>query len=183
MANRIFWQIPISPDAYQFEIRRAAVATAPLTFVARIPVVKSGSNWDSVNSRFFYDDPEGDAATIYQVLAFAGSGDIVADSGPFQPALSHAADLLARTRVDHNYGGTDQLRYVSEGGDGIPNAEIRVYKRADYDQGRTDLPLFRLETDNDGRWVAPVFLEVGFDYTLWYAKSGLYGPNLKIITV
>jgi hypothetical protein len=183
MSNRIFWQIPTSPDAHQFEVRRADNATTPFTFVARIAVVKSGPNWDSTNSRFFFDDPDGDAATIYQVLAFAGSGDVVADSGPFQPALATAADLLARTRVDHHYGGTDQLRYVAPGGAGIPNAEIRIYRRADFDQGRTDLALFRLETDNDGRWVAPVFLEVGFDYTVWFAKLGVYGPNTKIITV
>lgn len=185
MSNRIFWQTPTSPDAYQFEVRKAASASLPLAFELRIPVVQSGPNWDPVRFRFFYDDPTGDAATVYQVLAFAKSSDLIADSGPFQPALAHstATELLAKTKVDHHYGGTDQLRYTTTSGVGIPNAEIRIYKRADYEQGRTDLSLFRLETDNDGRWSAPVYLDVGLDYTIWYAKSGLYGPDTRIITV
>lgn len=183
MSTRIYWSPPRSADAFQFELRRAATALLPLDFWQRLSTVPVGPNWDPLSERFFADDAAGDAQTVYEVLAFAASGATVADSGPFQPAVAQTALLLTRTKVDHDFGQKDALRYLSTGGVGLPDVEIRIFTRADFDAGRTDLPLFRLQTADDGRWRAPVYLTPGLDYVVWFAKPGAYGPDTRVITV
>ena len=37
--------------------------------------------------------------------------------------------------VDHNYGGADALRYVTQNGAGIEDAVVRAYLSSEYSQG------------------------------------------------
>lgn len=84
---------------------------------------------------------------------------------------------MATVKVDHNYPTPANLRYQTAAGMPVDNAIIRVFKKSDFDQGRTDAPLFVTMTNARGEWVNPLFLEAGFSYTLQFSKEGLYGPD------
>lgn len=86
--------------------------------------------------------------------------------------------------VDHNYGGTDNLSYVTEQGAGIGDAAVRAYLTADYNAGNrtTDYIRAEIRTSNDGRWQQSMMLDPAA-YTLVYFKSGSFGPDVRTITV
>jgi len=86
--------------------------------------------------------------------------------------------------VNHNYGGTDNLRYVAPNGVGIDNATIQIFVRSDYDAGKRGRGYIIAEsvTGTDGRWVRDVALDPG-DYTVVFFKQGLYSPTVINITV
>ncbi len=86
--------------------------------------------------------------------------------------------------VNHNYGGTDNLRYVAPNGVGIDNATIQVFVKSDYDAGKRGRGYIIAEsvTGTDGRWVRDVALDPG-EYTVVFFKQGLYSPTVTNITV
>lgn len=97
----------------------------------------------------------------------------------FEQVLGSGAVL-----VDHDYGGEDNLRYVSPSGVGIANGVIQAFYTSDYDAGRRsrNYILGETRTAYDGRWQRPLALDPG-DYTLIYFKPGEYAVSTKTITV
>ena len=129
-----------------------------------------------------YEDAGGTDASIYRVQGRDLSDALRFDSGPFQSVVNRAADLQARTRVDHDFPTSDANRFVDVNGGGIGGLTIRVYKEADWLAGRRELAIYVIETKENGRWNAPVFLEPGLNYVLHVGKNG-YGPILVTLTV
>lgn len=86
--------------------------------------------------------------------------------------------------IDHDYPDLDSLTYLSPGGTGINGATIVSYRRDDYDNGnRADLFVTgRAVTVETGEWRNPIYLNPGA-YTLVFAKSGFFGPDVVNITV
>jgi len=86
--------------------------------------------------------------------------------------------------VNHDYGGTDNLRYVAPNGSGIENGSVICYLKEDYDAGRRSRGFIIAETrtKTDGRWMREMYLMPG-DYTLVFFKTGEYAPTTKEITV
>jgi 5-hydroxyisourate hydrolase-like protein (transthyretin family) len=82
--------------------------------------------------------------------------------------------------VDHDTGGTDALRVVDSDGNGVDDVTIRAYLTTDYEsstytvQGTT-------YTGTDGRWVAPLYLDVGV-YTLVFEADD-FVINTTTVTV
>lgn len=68
------------------------------------------------------------------------------------------------TAVDHNTGGTDNLRVV-QNGVGVDGVTLRAYLTSDYNAGTYDVQA-TATTKSDGRWTAPMFLDSGFIYTI-----------------
>jgi hypothetical protein len=79
--------------------------------------------------------------------------------------------------VDHDTGGTDNLRLVDPNGTGIGGAEIRAYLKADYDAGTLDLK-DEAVTLTSGRWSTPMYLDAG-TYTFVFAKPGIIRTVIK----
>jgi hypothetical protein len=203
MVNRIFWSIPANTTVSLFKIfsaaSPAAIAAYPqllqstlqqfsfvpgaLAPIGSVPANQSGPNFDSNRNQFFFDDAQGTASTVYQVQGYGQVGLLLADSGIFQCPQVQAANLVTRVKVDHNYGGPDNLRYLATNGAAVPNATIRGYKQADFLAGRSDLALAVTQTDTDGRWLAPFFLEPGLTYSLVFGNPGVFGPDLVSIIV
>lgn len=127
-------------------------------------------------------DATGEDSSIYRVRGMDVQGAVVFDTGLFQMPVNRGADLQTRTRLDHNFPSEDSHRYVDVGGNGIDLLAIRVYRAIDWMQNRKELALALVETDEDGRWKAPVFLEPGLDYTLVVEKNG-FGPVVETITL
>lgn len=123
-----------------------------------------------------YTDPGGVDASIYRVY-----GDPDFDTGPFQMPVNRAADLQTRVRFDHDYGGKDSRRYTDAGGNGV-RVSVRVYRQPDWVAGHRELALNVVDTDEDGRWPAPVFLEPGLNYVLHVQGEGL-GPLVEAVTL
>ncbi len=129
-----------------------------------------------------YDDAGGEDASVYRVKGFDQEGSLLHDTGPFQMPVNRAAMLRARTRLDHDTGAVDALRYVEAGGQGIAALEIRVYTEVDWLQGRRESPIALSQTGSDGRWLWPVFVEPGFTYVLHVQKNGR-GPVTNSVTL
>lgn len=122
-----------------------------------------------------YDDPGGADASVYRVYGEPGY-----DSGPFQPTVNRAADLQTRFRLDHTYDD-GRLRYTDDGGNGV-RVTVRVYREADWEAGRIELAIAVVETNTDGTWRAPVFLEPGMNYILHVQGEGR-GPIVETLTI
>lgn len=75
------------------------------------------------------------------------------------------------------------MRYQTAGGLPVEAAVVRIYRKADFDQGRYDEPLAITMTNAQGNWTNPISLETGFTYTVQFAKEGLYGPDSREIVV
>lgn len=174
MANRVHFQPPQYATPERYEITVAATATSVWNAFGYIPHEVPGPNWQEPPGRFFFDDPSGTDTTVYRVKALGPSGEVLADSGPFQPEVATEALLKARAKVDHHYGGLDALQFVTDTGVPIPDAEIRIFKTPDFEAGRRDVPLYVVKTRIDGRWERPVYLDPGMSYTLLFDKPAAY---------
>ncbi len=86
--------------------------------------------------------------------------------------------------IDHNYGGTDALAYVIDGGTAVEDALVQAYLKAEYDAGNRTRNYVKAETRTgaNGRWESEMRLNAG-TYTLVYYKQGEYGPDIQEITV
>lgn len=105
-------------------------------------------------------------------------------AGTLGKKISDIPTGLGAVAVDHNYGGTDALRYVDGAGSGIDNADIWIYLKSDYDAGRVSSNYVKAKTNTDvnGRWANPVNLDPA-TYTIHVYKQGEYGPDTQEITV
>lgn len=98
--------------------------------------------------------------------------------------LSYTPPTFTNTvKLDHNYGATDALRYLTSGGSPVADAQIRVYYKTDYDLGNTTTPLCITKTKADGRWENSLFVFPGYTYTIQFLKVNSYGPDKVEITV
>jgi hypothetical protein len=88
------------------------------------------------------------------------------------------------TSVNHNTGGTDNLRYMYRGS-GIDNATITAYLKADYSAGNTGSSAVRgsSTTGPDGRWLTPMFLDAGYTYVIVFYVQGQYGLTVAEIII
>lgn len=76
------------------------------------------------------------------------------------------------TPVNHNTGGTDNLRFTTAGGAGIDGAEVIAYTTEEWDADpKTAEPRGRAFTGSDGRWANVMMLDAG-EYTFVFNKSG-----------
>ena len=183
MANRVYFSPPLYASPSRYEVSVAASATAVWNLYGYIPHEIPGPNWEDPPGRLFFDDASGTDATVYRVKALGPLDEVLADSGPFQPDVAVGAALAARAKVDHNFGAIDALQFVTESGAAIPEAQIRIFKKPDFDAGRRDVPLFIIETRADGRWKRPVYLEPGMSYTLLFDKPSAFSSDPVIIVV
>lgn len=174
---RLYWQPPVDDDVARYEIYASADKDSPPLQIATVAHVVPGPNYQTKAARFFYDDLTGTPDTWYQILAVATSGVCLSDSGLFQPEGPFGGSTAARVAVDHNYPEPDNLRFVTQAGVGIPDADIRVYFQADYEGGKRETPLYVVKTREDGRWDRPLLLEPGLTYVLLFVKTSAFASD------
>jgi hypothetical protein len=181
MATRIYWD-PATPPADFYEVRVAPTSTGTLVLAMNVIDQRPGPNWSASKNQFYYDDPTGTDTSVYRVQGFLDGG-LVVDTGIFQPQVSQASEIATRVRIDHNYLLPNALQYVAPGGAPIPQATIRVFTKPDWDANRRNVALFVTETNNQGQWVSPFWLEPGLVYVIVFEKSGQFGPDTQEIQV
>jgi hypothetical protein len=86
--------------------------------------------------------------------------------------------------VDHNYGGKNNLAFVTADGHGIENATVQAFTKCDWDAGRRGAQYVQGHTTtiHGGKWLSPMMLDPG-RYVLLYFREGVYNPSTKVITV
>lgn len=126
----------------------------------------------------------GDKITL-KVVGQAGDTDVDVTATLRTATPIQTSDIYGGgpTPVDHNFGGANNLAYLTAAGVGIPNADVRVYLKSDYDAGNRSAAYIvaRSTTTTGGAWFRPVMLNPG-TYTLVYS-SQMFGPDTIQITV
>jgi hypothetical protein len=79
--------------------------------------------------------------------------------------------------VNQNTGGTDNLRYVDESGNGVGDANVFVYLATDWPANPSAVQATAI-TGPDGRWLAPAFVQSG-TYVAVFTKLGADGPDVS----
>jgi len=180
---RLYWQAPVDDDVAYYEIYVATNKDGPPLLLATVPHAIPGPNYQPKALRFFFDDVTGTSDTWYQVLSVAASGVCLSDSGVFKPDGPLGSGTAARVKVDHDFGEPDALRFVTQAGIGIPDAEIRVYFQSEYEKGARETPLYVVKTRADGRWDRPLLLEPGLVYVMLFVKPSTYSSDPITVTV
>jgi len=82
-------------------------------------------------------------------------------------------------QIDHDYGSIDALRYLTPGGSPISGAQVRIYRKSDYDARNLGTPVAFTMTKADGRWQDAALVEPGFTYTIRFELPNYYGPDTR----
>jgi len=85
--------------------------------------------------------------------------------------------------VDHNYGGTDTYRVVTDGTP-LADVDVRAFTASDYAAGRktSQYIVGQTRTLVDGRWATVIRLDPG-SYTLEFSKRGAFKTYTTDVTV
>lgn len=94
-----------------------------------------------------------------------------------QPPFDNTAKL------DHNWDMPDRLQYVTPGGTPIPDAQIRVYYKSEYEAGNVSNPIGITMTDAFGRWKNPILVKTGYTYKIHFFKPNEFGPDLIDVVI
>lgn len=113
--------------------------------------------------------------TVALTATSAGTAGVIGHAVIAWTAAVVATSGDGDTDVDHNTGGTDNLRFVTAGGQGIDGATITAYLASDYDAGAY-VVRGQTMTKSDGRWVAQLRLNTGLEYVFRFEVVGSIGP-------
>jgi len=85
--------------------------------------------------------------------------------------------------VDHDYGGTDTFRTVTNGAP-VSRVTIRAYTASDYNAGlrANRYVIGQAMTGSDGRWTTPIRIDPG-SYILEFSKPGAFEIETTTLTV
>ncbi|KKK49132.1 hypothetical protein LCGC14_3138170, partial [marine sediment metagenome] len=130
---------------------------------------------------------------IMSVMSFEAMsfGSVEMQPEPSLPAPASAPEAVVMSvnpentvYVDHNFEQKDNMRLVS-GGQPIKGADIRIYRKTDYDLGRLDekYVVQRTASRADGRWAKPLQIATGEKCVVHFSKKGAFKSHIKVIKV
>jgi hypothetical protein len=187
MSVKITWLPNTEADMKEYDVRRAPDDNGqPGTWADLVSIAHDllGPNYDSATNRFFYDDVTGSLTHWYSIRAEDTDGNVSGWGNPFQPSESTTPPPFPNTVVlNEDYGVENQLQYKDPDGTPIEGAQVRVYKKADYDLENFTSVVGVTTTDANGEWVNPVTVEAGFTYTVQFYKPGAFGPDTEEVVV
>lgn len=80
-------------------------------------------------------------------------------------------------KITHDYPLSNDMTYMSPGGSPIENAQVRLYRKSDYDTGNLTAPIGITTTNAAGKWVHPILVLPGYTYTARLEKADEFGPD------
>jgi len=183
--QQIKWLPSGSPNVVAYEIIKSDVGRdGPYTLRTQILHQIPGSNWNTLGYFFFNDEEI--IYRYYRIRILDRYGNVAEDEAPTpfkagnDPVEVPQLHFIALT--EHT-GGQNALTYMSAGGTPISNADIRVYKKIDYDLRSLSKVIGTTITSSSGTWINPIFVEPGETYTVVYHKVNEYGPDTSEVTV
>lgn len=187
MSVTITWLPNTEPDIKNYDIQRAPDnAGVPGTWVDLVTIAHDllGPNYDPSSNRFFYIDTTGTLDNWYRLRSGDTADNKSGYSNPFQPSESTTPPPFPNTvALDEDYGTENNLRYNDPDGRPIADAQVRVYKKTDYDLENYAAVVGVTTTDANGGWVDPVTVEAGFTYTVQFFKPGAFGPDTREVVI
>ena len=183
MSVTIAWSPNTESDVKSYELVRSATKTGTYSALVTILHDLTGANYNSSTAKFFYDDTTGTTSHWYKLRAIDLYDNPSGYTDPFQPSESTTPPVFPnKVSLTEDFPTTDNLRYIANGS-GIGDAQIRVYKKTDYDLGKLTLIQGTTTTKTDGRWKNPILVEGGYTYTIYFQKPHAYGPDTAEVTV
>jgi len=187
MSITITWLPNTEPDIKEYDIRRAPdVSGQPGTWADLITIAHDllGPNYDTGSNRFFIVDAAGSLTHWYSIRSEDVDGNMSGWGNPFQPSESTTPPPFPNTVIlDEDYTVDNALQFTEPGGDPVEGAQVRVYKKVDYDLENYTAVVGVTTTDADGGWVNPITVEAGFTYTVQFYKPGAFGPDTQEVVV
>lgn len=187
MSIKITWLPNTEADIKEYDVRRAPDASGqPGTWADLVTIAHDlqGANYDSASNRFFYNDPTGTLDHWYSIRAEDTDGNVSGWGNPFQPSESTTPPPFPNTvALDEDYTVENALQATDPDGVPIEGAQIRVYKKADYDLKNFNAIIGVTRTDASGGWKNPVFVEAGFTYTIYFFKPNAFDPTTQEVVV
>ncbi len=183
MGVTITWAPSTELDIESYDIEISATLTTPSwALLVNILHNTGGANYSEDDEVFFYTHVAATGTAYYRLVAIDLVGNRSDPSTPFQ-STALIAPITNLVAVDHDYPTTNNLRYQDADGVPIVDAVIRVFTKAAFDLGDTEVALATTRTDEYGEWASPIYLTTGLTYTIYFAKEGVAGPNTAEIVV
>lgn len=187
MSVTIRWLPNTEPDIDHYDVQRAPDnGGVPGTWADLISITHDllGPNYDAATNRFFIVDTTGTLDNWYRVRSADVDSNVSGYSNPFQPSESTTPPPFPNTVVlNEDYNTENSLQYTDDGGNPIQDAQIRVFKKTDYDLENFGAALGVTTTDANGAWKNPITVEAGFTYTIEFFKPGAFGPDAQEVVV
>lgn len=187
MSVTITWLPNTESDIASYEIQRAPHVdghAGPWDNLATILHDLEGEHFDPVSQRFFYVDLTGTLDNWYHLRAKDTDGNTSGYSTAFQPSESTTPPPFPNTvALYEHYSQENLLRFLNPDGAPIPDAQIRVYRKIDYDLNNFAAVLGTTTTTATGGWAQGIIVEAGYTYVIHFFKPGAYGPNTCEIVV
>lgn len=178
MTVSLTWLPNTEEDMAGYELQRAPnVDELPGTWedVAYIPFEIPGPNYNPATGEFFYIDGEGTLTTWYRLRALDTYGDASDYCLPFQPTEHTTPPPFPNTvelTEQYEFEPGCNLVYKDTDGNILPDVQIRVYYKVDYDLRLMDQTIGVTTTDTTGQWRDPILVEAGYTYTVHYEDPG-----------
>ena len=122
----------------------------------------------------------------YQLLVTQKDGNVrdVIPWALFELTLGGSAPVAPPSfdntvKINHDYPLPGDMTYMTPGGSPIENAQVRVYKKSDYDAGRLDIPVGVTQTDAGGKWKQSILVTTGYTYVARLEKPYEFGVDIK----
>jgi len=187
MSVKLTWLPNTETDMASYDWQRAPDAAGePGTWAFLINITHAipGPNYDPTSNRFFYDDPDGNLTYWYRIRAIDTNGNESGWGNPFQSSESTTPPPFPNTVVlDEDYDVTNNLQPTDPDGNPIEDAQIRVFKKIDYDLENYTAVVGVTTSNARGEWLNPITVEAGFTYTVQFFKPGNFGPNTTEVIV
>lgn len=187
MSVKITWLPNTEADMAEYDVRRAPDDNGqPGVWADLVSITHDllGPNYDASTNRFFYSDATGSLSHWYSIRAEDTDGNVSGWGNPFQPSESVTPAPFPNTiTLSEHYDVENNLQYEDPDGVPIQDAQVRVYKKTDYDLGNLTSVVGVTTTDANGNWTNPVIVEAGFTYTIQFYKPGSFGPDAQEVVV
>lgn len=187
MSVTITWLPNTEVDMSHYDVQRADDAgSTPGTWAHLISITHdlNGPNYDPDTNRFFIVDTTGTLENWYRLRSVDTEGNASGYSNPFQPSESTTPPPFPNTvSLDEDYDGANALQFIDPDGAPIAEAQVRVYKKVDYDLENYGAVIGVTTTDSEGGWLNPITVEAAFTYTIEFFKPNAFGPNTIEVVV
>jgi hypothetical protein len=129
------------------------------------------------NSQIAVDAGQGRSSATQAALNTGSLPAMISGGAYTSAALANAPSSggagTGDTLVNHNTGGTDNLRFTTAAGAGIDNALITAYLKTEFDANPlTATRQAQVYTEADGRWATPMMLDHGLTYVFVFSAPG-----------
>lgn len=184
--QRIQWKASTAPNVTGYEVLVSESGVGgPYEVLTTVLHQIPGTHYITESASFFFDD-ELIPYRWYRVRVVDQFGNKAEDEypSPFQAGNDPVeVPTLYTTKLDQDFGTPNAYQYVTQNGDPINEATVRVYTKINWDTQNTSIVVGITKTDADGAWVTPIPVTPGETYVIVYHKENEYGPDTVEITV